>query len=174
MLLWVPLPVWKTTRGNSPTSLPEMTCTQMSIRALQTRRGLTHLISSLLDRLSNLRVQSVSGIDDRSRFLQHTERLDERLGEAFLRASDVEVLQRTAAGRAMSKSKSGATPLASKRMLSDVPLRLSPPVAVCGDLELAEGVALDTILLLLHSTRVCQNPLQRRACRRTHHSNSRG
>ena len=39
-----------------------------------------------------------------------------------------------------------------------IPLRLRSPVAVCRHLKLAEGVALDTVLLLLN-TALCHEPL---------------
>ena len=65
MLLWVPLPVWKTTSGKWSISLPEMTCvTSFSITVWAIRYHYTDLIGGLLNRLADLGVQTVSDIDD--------------------------------------------------------------------------------------------------------------
>lgn len=77
-------------------------------------RGGTHFICSILDGLSDFRVEAVSLVNSSGGFLEHAESFNERIRHAGLVASDVKVLQ-------------GA-------------LRLAAVVAVCRDLHVAHRV----------------------------------
>ena len=57
-----------------------------------------HLVCGLLDRVAELGIETVGDVDFRSSLLQNTEGLDEGDWKTLCRATDVEILERTANG----------------------------------------------------------------------------
>ena len=119
--------------------------TKRSVGLLHARSICTHFVRSLLDGLANLWIHAVANIHDGSRLLEYTKRLDDGLGQALRGATDVEVLQRPLRQHVDRSSN------LEECSRCGVPLCLRSPVAVCGNLELTEGVALNSVLPLLHS-----------------------
>lgn len=99
-----------------------------------------NLICCLLNSFAKLRIQSICDIYDRCSLLEHTKGLDQRWWQTFSGATDVKVLQRSGGWDSVNRP--------TYRVNCRVPLRLSSPVAVCRNLELAKGVALGTVLLV--------------------------
>ena len=60
MLLCVPLPVWKTTRGKWSMSLPEMTYIHNQLLSRYDTYAPTYIVGGLLNSTSNLGIESIS------------------------------------------------------------------------------------------------------------------
>lgn len=151
MLLCVPLPVWNTTRGKWSISFPEMTYGGNNNFAHKSAIGGrlgkfqvgTDIVCSFLDGITDFGVQAVSDVYDRSCFLQDTECLDEGRRQPLCGSTDVEVLQRSKESPRTRQDSS-----LEQVQKSSIPLGLSTPVPIRGNLEISKGILLSPELLL--------------------------
>ena len=100
-------------------------------------RGETCIVCGLLYGVTDFGVHAIADVDGGGSFLEHTKGLDQGGRESLRGATDVKVLE-GAAERVSRRRTDGA---------GDMPLCLCAPVAVCGHLEVAKRVALESVRL---------------------------
>lgn len=94
MLLCVPLPVWKTTRGKWSSNLPEITLVQIRSTSKKVGRLLTYFICSFLDGVADHGVQTITDIDNRGSLFENTKSFDKRCRKPFSLTTYIKILQR--------------------------------------------------------------------------------
>jgi len=106
-------------------------------------------VGGLLDRLAELRIQSVGHIDGRGRALQDSESLHDGRGHPVEGLVDLEVGERAIAAPSAKTFPAASRPTPPVEWYT--PLRLRSPVLVILDFDVAEGVLLDSGSVCLSS-----------------------